>query len=121
MMSNRHSHVLWADCKHYFGLPIHFESYQMSGDRLFLTTGLWSQNQRQIKLYTIEDLRVKCSFFQRCCGVGTVIVTTIHNHVITLENIRSPFQVKELLHECIEEEKEKKWYRHYSRLPYGYS
>ena len=120
-MRSSSNEILWADRKRYCGLPLSFESYQMSGDRLFLTTGLWIQRESQIELYKVQDLRMTRTFSQRLYGVGTVIVTTMHNKVVTLHNIRNPADVKELLYECIEEEKARKWYRHFGSMPLGYS
>lgn len=119
-MENRiRSEILWSDRKRVLGLPLCPECYQISADRLHTTVGFWRLDQNEIELHKIRNLSVKCSFSQRCCGVGTVIVTT-KNRIIKLTNIREPFAVKELLHECVERQKERRRFL-YPAPPIWYS
>jgi uncharacterized membrane protein YdbT with pleckstrin-like domain len=85
--------------------------YEISEDRLFYSTGILNQKYEQLQLYLIRDLSVTRTLGQRLCGVGNVIVTTVEGEIITLENIRAPYHVKELIYSYMEEEKRKKWYR----------
>ena len=111
MRNANYANVVWRDRKRRFGLPVCSVLYEISADRLFRTVGFLSQHQSEIQLYQIQDLAVTRTFAQIVCGVGTVVVTTFDNKTIHLENIRSPWAVKELLYGYIEEEKRKKWYR----------
>jgi uncharacterized membrane protein YdbT with pleckstrin-like domain len=85
--------------------------YEISEDRLFYSTGILNQKYEQLQLYLIRDLSVTRTLGQRLCGVGNVIVTTVEGEIITLENIRAPYHVKELIYNYMEEEKRRKWYR----------
>lgn len=105
-----YANVVWRDRKRCFGLPVCSVLYEISADRLFFITGYLGRYEEEIQLHTIRDLAVTCTLSQRFCSVGTVVVTTFDNQTIRLENIRSPWAVKELLYGYIEEEKRKKWY-----------
>jgi hypothetical protein len=78
---------------------------------LICSAGILNQKEDQLQLYLIRDLSVTRTLGQILCGVGTVIVTTVEGETVTLENIRSPYHVKELIYNYMEEEKRKKWYR----------
>lgn len=96
----------WRDRKHYCGLPLGFAVYAVSSDRLFLNSGFLHQASRDILLYRIRDISFTCTLAQRVLGLGTVRVTTMDNEVILLENIRFPHQVKELIYQNVEEQKQ---------------
>lgn len=104
--------VQWHDRKRYYGLPLSFEIYEVSEDRLFLTCGFLRQDHRQIQLYRVRDISLTRSLPQRMFGVGTVTVTTSDKKVIVLENIRNPVEVKELLYHNMEQQKR---YRRFHR------
>lgn len=111
MRNNCCSNVVWYDRKHYYGFPVSSVRYEISEDRLFYSTGILNQKDEQLQLYLIRDLSVTRTLGQRLCGVGNVIVTTVEGEIITLENIRAPYHVKELIYNYMEEEKRRKWYR----------
>lgn len=111
MRNNCCSNVVWYDRKHYYGFPVSSVRYEISEDRLFYSTGILNQKYEQLQLYLIRDLSVTRTLGQRLCGVGNVIVTTVEGEIITLENIRAPYHVKELIYNYMEEEKRRKWYR----------
>lgn len=102
----------WSDRKRYYGLPLSFNVYAISDDRLFLNWGLLNQRFREIMLYRVRDISITRSFSQRVFGVGTVFVTTADNEVFTLENICEPFLVKELLHQNVEGQKRARQFRY---------
>ena len=111
MRNNCCSNVVWYDRKHYYGFPVSSVRYEISEDRLFYSTGILNQKYEQLQLYLIRDLSVTRTLGQRLCGVGNVIVTTVEGEIITLENIRAPYHVKELIYSYMEQEKRRKWYR----------
>lgn len=106
-----HVDVQWRDRKHYCGLPLSFETYAVSNDRLFLSSGFLRQASREILLYRVRDISLSRSLSQRLFGVGTVRVTTIDNEVIILESVCAPFQVKELIYQNVLEQKEARRFR----------
>lgn len=98
---------IWKDRKRFLGMPITFTRYSMSEDRLFLETGLLNTRQEEILLYRVRDISLRISLGQRLFGVGSVIVQSSDKSLPTLElrNIRSPREVKETLHQQVEEMK----------------
>lgn len=100
--------VQWQDRKRYYGLPLSFEVYALSRDRLSVTCGFLRQSCREFLLYRIRDISLSRSLVQWVFGVGSLRITISDGRVITLENIRHPFLVKELLHQNVEQEKERR-------------
>ena len=111
MRNNCSRSVVWYDRKHYYGFPLSSVRYEVSEDRLICSAGILNQKEDQLQLYLIRDLAVTRTLGQILCGVGTVIVTTVEGETVTLESIRSPYYVKELIYSYMEQEKRRKWYR----------
>ena len=99
--------MLWKDRKRILGMPITFTKYSMSQDRLFLETGLLNTSQEEVLLYRVRDISLHISIWQRIFGVGSVIVQSSDKSmpVLTMKNIKKPKDVKELLHNNVEEMK----------------
>lgn len=95
---------IWHDRKRIFGMPISFTRYALSEDRLFIRRGFINIHQDEVILYRVRDLCVKVNLWQRIFGVGTVTVSSTDKSipVLTLKNIKQPFEVKELIHENVE-------------------
>ena len=98
---------IWHDRKRILGMPITFTRYALSKDRLFIRRGWLNIHQDEVILYRVRDLCVKMNLWQRIFGVGTVTITSTDKSVpvLTLKNIRQPFEVKELIHENVEKMK----------------
>ncbi len=98
---------LWKDRLRHFGLPLSFTRYALSQDRLFLETGLLNTRCEEILLYRVRDISLKISLGQRIFGVGTVTVQSSDQSLPALEikNIKSPREIKELIHQTVEEMK----------------
>ena len=96
--------LIWKDRKRILGMPISFTWYSLSEDRIFLETGLLNTHFEEVLLYRIQDISLSISLGQRIFGVGTVTLhssdrTTPH---LALKNIRTPREVKELIHQQVE-------------------
>ncbi len=102
--------IIWKDRKRYLGLPLSFTRYSMSDDRLFLSVGFFSIKDEEVLLYRIRDISTSRTLWQRLFGVGTVNVVSSDKTMptITLKNIKNPLEVKELLHQQVEEMKIKR-------------
>ncbi len=98
---------IWKDRRRRMGLPLSFTRYALSEDRLFLSTGFLSIKDEEVLLYRVRDITTRRSLWQRLCGVGTVTVVSSDKTMPTLilKNIKKPLQVKELLHNQVEEMK----------------
>lgn len=101
---------IWKDRKRYFGMPLSFTRYSLSEDRLFLSVGLLNIQDEEILLYRVRDINTKRTLWQRIFGVGTVTVISSDKTLPTLEmkNIKKPLEVKELVHQSVEEAKLKR-------------
>lgn len=99
--------LLWKDRKRILGMPITFTKYSMSDDRLFLEKGLLSIRQEEILLYRVRDISLKITLGQRIFGVGSVLIQSSDKSMplLELKNIRQPREVKELIHQQVEEMK----------------
>jgi uncharacterized membrane protein YdbT with pleckstrin-like domain len=100
---------LWSDRKRYLGMPISFTRYALSEDRLFTSIGLLNIKDEQLVLYRVRDINVSRTLWQRFFGVGsvTVLSTDTSTPQVTLESVRNPMDVKELLRRQVEESKKK--------------
>ena len=98
---------IWKDRKRYLGMPLSFTRYAMSEDRLFLSVGFLSIKDEEVLLYRIRDINTSRSLWQRLFGVGTITVVSSDKTMPTLvlKNIKNPLEVKELLHQQVEEMK----------------
>ena len=98
---------IWQDRKRYFGMPISFTRYALSEDRLFVSVGFMSIKDDEILLYRVRDIDTSRNLWQRLFGVGTVVVMSSDKSMpnLVLKNIKDPVNVKELIHQQVEEMK----------------
>ena len=98
---------LWSDKKRILGMPISFTTYSLSDDRLFVDKGLVRLQSDEILLYRVRELSVSQTLGQRIFGVGSIIVQSSDktSPVLEIRNIKTPFDVKELLHQHVEKMK----------------
>jgi len=109
-MENTGITYIWQDRKRYFGMPISFTRYALSEDRLFTSVGFLNIKDDEILLYRVRDIDTSRSLWPRLFGVGTVTVMSSDKTMpnLTLQNIKNPVAVKELLHKQVEEMKIKR-------------
>ena len=121
-MAFKGNEYFWKDRKRYLGLPLSFTRYALSHDRLFLSVGFFSVKDDDILLYRIRDISVKRTLWQRLFGVGTVTVQSSDKTHPTLElkSVKNPMQVKEMLHDLVEEMKAKRRMRFGEIMGSGY-
>lgn len=101
---------LWKDRKRFLGMPLSFTRYRLSEDRLFCETGLLNIKCDEVLLYRVRDLRLTISLGQRIFGVGTVCVVSADKSIphLELKSVKNPRIVKELIHEHVEQAKDKR-------------
>lgn len=106
-MAFKGDQYIWTDRKRFLGMPLSFTRYALSEDRLFFSVGFFSVNDEEILLYRIRDISVKRTLWQRIFGMGTVTISSSDKStpMLLLKNIKAPLDVKELLHENVEEAK----------------
>lgn len=98
---------IWKDRKRYLGMPLSFTRYAMSEDRLFLSVGLLNIQDDEILLYRVRDIDTSRSLWQRIFGVGTITVMSSDKSMpnMVLKNVKHPLDVKEMIHNQVEEMK----------------
>lgn len=101
---------LWKDRKRRLGLPLSFTRYSLSGDRLFCETGFLNLRADEVLLYRVQDLELTMTLGQRIFGVGTVCVHSSDKSMphLDLKNVKHPRQVKELIHQSVEQAKDRR-------------
>lgn len=106
-MSVNNLDYLWKDRKRFLGMPLSFTRYALTDDRLFLSVGFFTVKDEEILLYRIRDISTSRTLWQKLFGVGTVTVVSSDKTMPTLvlKNIKNPLDVKELLHQQVEEMK----------------
>ena len=103
--------IVWKDRKRtLFGLPWSFTKYSLSDDRLFISTGFLSTKEDDVRLYRIMDISLKRTLGQRIFGLGTIKCCSADKTLgdFEIKNIKKSKDVKELLSEMVENERNRK-------------
>ncbi len=102
--------MVWEDRKHHLWFPISFTKYSVGNGRLYVNSGFLSSREDECLLYRIIDITLVRSLGQRIFGTGTIELNTKDRStpVIRLENIARPVEVKRMLSDLIEKEREEK-------------
>ena len=105
--------MLWTDRKRYLGLPISFTTYSVSDDRLFRDTGFFNRKYEEVLLYRVRDISLSRNLGQMIFGVGTVTIISSDKSAskLEIENVKAPKEVKELIHQLVEEAKSRRRFR----------
>ena len=102
---------IWKDRKRtIFGLPLSFTVYKLTKDKLLIESGFLSKKEEEIRLYRIMDLTLNRPIGQRIFGVGTIHCCTADKSTpeFDIQKIKKPSEIKNLLSDMVEEEREKK-------------
>lgn len=102
--------VKWRDRKRtIFGLPWSFTRYRLTDDKLIVSTGLFSINEEEIRLYRIMDVTLKRSLGERLWGLGTIHICSSDKTTpeIDIKRIRQSADVKEMLSDMVEAARKK--------------
>lgn len=100
----------YARKRNAFGLPWTFTVYYFTDDRLFVNAGLFRTVENEVRLYRVLDITLKRNLWQKIFGMGTVVLQTADKSspIVELKNIRDSRNVKEMLSELVEENRERK-------------
>lgn len=103
--------IIWHDRKRtIFGLPLSFTKYSLTEERLLIETGLFNSVENEVRLYRILDVQLKRRFSQKLFGVGTVEISSADRSApnFSLQNVKRPKFVKELLSKHVEIQRDAK-------------
>lgn len=102
---------VWKERKrNALGLPWTFTTYALSEDRLFIKSGLLRTVENEARLYRILDLSLTRTLSQRIFGIGTILISSSDKTCgnFELKNVKKPGEVKEMLSQMVEENRDKK-------------
>ena len=102
---------IWKDRKRIWcGLPWSFTKYKLTEERLFIETGVFTCKENECRLYRIMDLQLTRTLIQRVFNMGTITICSSDKSLgnFELKNIKNPKEVKELLAEKVEVQRDKK-------------
>ena len=121
-MPTKNRKYIWKDRKRYCGLPLSVTRYTMSEDRLFQSIGFFTIRDDELLLYRVRDIITRRTLWQRICGVGTITIisTDKSQPTLVLKNIRKPMVVKELIHQNVEDMKQRRRMRVGEIMASGY-
>jgi hypothetical protein len=82
-------------------------SYTITNQRIIVKTGLIGKKIEEIELMSVKDVNVKQSITNRLLGVGsiTILSTDKTTPSITLDDIKDPNTVKDVIRNAVREEK----------------
>lgn len=102
--------VMWRDRKRHLGLPLSFTRYVLTPTRLTQKVGFFSSREEETLLYRVLDTNLTRSLWQKLFGVGTVRVFAADRSesVLLLKNIKQSEQVRRLLVDLVEKERDAK-------------
>lgn len=103
------SPVLWTGKKCHFGLPLSFTRYILTQNKLITRQGLLNVVEDEVELYKIIDKRVEISFIDQLFGTGTIQLSCKNTtwDVAALVNIRDTRQVKILLDQAVDAQRDR--------------
>lgn len=102
--------IKWKDRKRIiFGLPWSFTRYRLTDDKLIVSTGLFSINEEEIRLYRIMDVTLKRSLGERLWGLGTIHICSSDKTTpeLDIKRVRQSADVKEMLSDMVEAARKK--------------
>lgn len=102
---------VWSDRKRTFlGLPWSFTKYNLTEERLLIEQGFLNKKEDEVRLYRIMDVSLTCSLGQRIVGVGTIHCCSGDKTLgdFDIKSVKKPREVKELLSELIEKQRDAK-------------
>ena len=105
------STIVWKDRKRpLFGLPVSFTKYILTEEKLIINTGFLAKEEEEIRLYRMTDFSVNQKLIQRIFRVGNIKISSSDNMQgeFTIRDIKKPYEVKEMLSDMVEKEREKK-------------
>ena len=103
---------IWHDRKRitFFGLPFTFTSYSVTNEVLYIKQGFFSTTEDEVRLYRIMDISLKRNLIQKIFGIGTIHCCSGDKTLgdFDIVNIKKPREVKALLSDLIETQRESK-------------
>lgn len=104
------SELVWSDRKHFLWFPWTFECYRIADGRIYTRRGLINQEENECMLYRVLDISLKRTLLNLICGTGSIILRTkdASDSILVLKNIADSQNVKDMISDLVEQEREEK-------------
>lgn len=101
--------IIWKDRRRRMGLPLSFNRYYIKNKRLYLNQGFFSTTENELLMYRVLDMKLKRTFWDKLCGVGTLTLFTADetHKELELKKIKKSSDVRDLISQIVEEERHK--------------
>lgn len=108
-LSREYGEVIWTGKKCILGLPISFTRYILTDIKLITKRGFLNIKEDEIELYRIYDKSISLSFGQRIVGCGTIKLLSKDSDtpVKELVSVKKPREVKRILDEAVQAQRDK--------------
>lgn len=100
--------IEWEDKKRtLFGLPLSFTKYTLTHDILYVSNGVLTKREEELRLYKVTDISLARSLSQRMMGLGSILVESSDKStpMLILENVKNSQVIKDRLSQLVEENK----------------
>lgn len=102
---------VWMDRKRItiFALPISFTKYELTPSRILIQSGILNTKEEEVALYRVRDISFSQTLIERINGTGTLTITSMDatTPTIKFEHIKNPRDVKELLSQLVDKNRNK--------------
>lgn len=108
-LTRDYGEILWTGKKCICGMPISFTRYILTESKLITRVGLLNLKEDEIELYRVYDKSMTLPLGQRMVGCGTIVLLSKDSDTPTkkLERIKRPREVKRLLDEAVQQQRDK--------------
>jgi len=89
----------WKDRARWWGLPIIFEWYEIVHEKLIIKRGVLLQQEEQLPLYRIMDVKMERSLLDLIFKTGRILLFSVDaaEPIFVLRGIKNPRETAELL------------------------
>lgn len=108
-LTRDYGEIIWTGKKCILGMPISFTRYILTESKLITRIGLLNLREDEIELYRVYDKSMKLPLGQRIVGCGTINLLSKDSDTPNkvLQSIKRPREVKRLLDEAIQVQRDK--------------
>lgn len=107
--------IIWKDRKRFMGMPLSFTRYLLvnkenSWVKLFVSKGFFSTKEEEVNVYRIVDATLNQNLANKIFRVGNLhlLCKDVTTPEIDLIRIKRPYEVRDIINDTIEKERNKK-------------
>jgi uncharacterized membrane protein YdbT with pleckstrin-like domain len=96
-------------------------TYELTGDRLKIRTGIFSKTIDEIELYRVKDIRMTYSLIGGWAGIGTIILTssdpTTSGGPLIIRDVMDAEQRREAIRNLVDKARQRRGVRELDMVP----